>query len=85
MTTNQSHTDNDGHLFTTVSTHRTSEGLVVYRRCACSLWRIERYPNGGRRLLEAVADRSASTVLRSRRSGTDECGRSPVLATGWQA
>jgi hypothetical protein len=85
MTINQSHTDDDGHLFNTVSTHRTSEGLIVYRHCACSLWRIERYPTVGRRLLEAVVDRSSGALPRSHRTGAEECGRSPALATGRKA
>lgn len=49
-------TSHAGHSYATVSAHNTSEGRVVYQRCVCGLWRIQRYIRGGAPVLEAVVD-----------------------------
>src|SRR4051794_33377181 len=37
-------TDRDGHHYSTISVHRTSEGSVSYQRCTCGSWRVTRRP-----------------------------------------
>ena len=86
MTINQAHSPTDGgHHFSTVSSHSTSDGRIAYRRCNCGLWRVERYPTDGRRLLEAQVDQCPGAMSQRRGPSVDEGVRTRTLATGCKA
>ena len=65
-----------GHLFRTVSAHRTSQGRIEYKKCLCGRWRIESYPAPQRVQLEAAIDRS--TVPTDRMRDGDRFAAVPV-------
>jgi len=50
------------HRYSTVSAHNTSEGRIAYQRCACGLWRIQRYNRAGGSVLEACVDQREQMV-----------------------
>jgi hypothetical protein len=50
--------DHGGHRYTTLSTHCTSEGRIVYQHCDCGLWRVERYPSDAQPITEAIVEDS---------------------------
>jgi hypothetical protein len=52
--------NHDGHHYTTVSMHNTSEGRVLYQHCICGSWRVLRTPGMGRPILEAVVSPARS-------------------------
>lgn len=67
MTTNQlpstAPAPHTGHQYATVSAHTTSEGRVVYQRCACGLWRIQRHTRFAGTFLEATVDHNAASTV----------------------
>jgi len=60
MENNSTHQGN--HRYRTVSAHNTSEGRVAYRRCACGIWQIERFPRLGDPAIEASLGRRKHPV-----------------------
>ena len=54
--------DIEGHHYSTVSAHNTSEGRIAYQRCACGLWRIERFPRFGDPMMQASIGRRRHPV-----------------------
>jgi hypothetical protein len=55
-------THQGAHHYAVVSAHNTSEGRIVYQRCACGLWRIQRHDRVGGTVLEATVDHRVPTV-----------------------
>ena len=63
MEAKRAHPDDvDGHRYSTISAHTTSEGRIAYQRCACGMWRIERFPRFGDPITQASIGRRQRQV-----------------------
>jgi hypothetical protein len=61
--------DADGHVWSTKSRHRTSEGMVRYQRCPCGLWRVRLGQD--RMLADHIGGASLAVAVRNQDEGRE--------------
>lgn len=56
------------HAWVTASRHATSEGIILYVRCACGAWRVDTVDAASMRppraLSHTIPDRTSGTAIR---------------------